>query len=147
MAFSNTPLAPYLIIKNAAKAIKFYQKIFGFKEIFRLVDADGKIGHAELKRGKSKLMLADEYLDFQALSPETVGGTSVTIHLYVGDVDQVVAKAVAAKAIVLQPAKDQFFGDRSALIQDPFGHKWHLATRKEEISPEEMQNRWDVMVT
>ena len=92
-------------------------------------------------------MLADEYLDFQALSPETVGGTSVTIHLYVGDVDQVVAKAVAAKAIVLQPAKDQFFGDRSALIQDPFGHKWHLATRKEEISPEEMQNRWDVMVT
>ena len=147
MAFSNTPLVPYLVVKHAAQAIKFYQDIFGFKEISRLVDADGKIGHAELKMGESKLMLADEYLDFQALSPETVGGTPVTIHLYVGDVDKVVARAVAAKAIVLQPAKDQFFGDPSALIQDPLGHKWHLATRKEEISPEEMQKRWNVMVT
>jgi PhnB protein len=102
-----------------------------------------RLGHAELELGGARLLLADEYPDFGALSPLTVGGTPVSLHLYVSDVDRTVKQAADAGATVLRPVKDEFFGDRTALLVDPFGHRWHLATRKEEVSPEEMQKRWN----
>ncbi|MET0385048.1 MAG: VOC family protein, partial [Polyangiales bacterium] len=110
---------------------------------YRLKEPSGKIGHAELDIDGALLMLADEYPDFGALSPVTVGGTPVSLHLYVDDVDAVVKRAVDAGATVLRPLRDEFFGDRTATLSDPFGHRWHLATRKEEVSPEEMQRRMD----
>jgi PhnB protein len=136
-------LSPYLIVKGAAQAIAFYREAFGAREVFRLNDPAGKIGHAEIEVGAALLMLADEYPDFGALSPVTVGGSPVALHLYVTDVDAVVARAIAAGATVLQPLQDEFFGDRVAILVDPFGHKWHLATRKENVSPAEMQRRMD----
>jgi PhnB protein len=139
----NQPMCPYLIVRGAAAAIDFYSQAFGATELFRLKDPTGKIGHAELEVGGAHFMLADEYPDFGALSPVTVGGTPVAIHLYVADVDATVAQASAAGATVLQPLRDEFFGDRVAILSDPFGHKWHLATRKENVTPEEMQRRMD----
>ena len=138
-------LTPYLIVRNAAKAIEFYKNAFGAVEKYRLSEPGGKIGHAEIQIGDSALMLADEYPDFGALSPETIGGTSVTLHLYVEDVDRSVERASSAGATSLRPLQDEFFGDRTGMILDPFGHKWHLATRKEEVTPEEMQQRWNAM--
>ncbi len=137
------PMNPYLIVKGAARAIDFYMKAFGAREVFRLTNREGQIGHAEIDVGAARIMLADEFLDFGALSPETVGGTPVSLHLYVADVDAVAARAADAGATVQQPPQDEFFGDRIALLTDPFGHKWHLATRKENIAPEEMQRRMD----
>ena len=137
------PLSPYLIVKGAARAIAFYASAFGAKERFRLAEPGGKIGHAELEIGPARFMLADEYPDFGALSPVSVGGTPVSLHLYVADVDATVARALAAGATLLRPLKDEFFGDRVALIADPFGHKWHVASRREEVSPAEMQRRMD----
>ena len=136
-------MSPYLIVKGAAQAIEFYVKAFGAKEHFRLKEPSGKIGHAELEIGNARFMLADEYPDFGALSPVTVGGSPVSIHLYVMDVDKTVEHATSAGATLLRPVNDEFFGHRVALLIDPFGHKWHLATRKEEVSPEEMQKRMD----
>jgi PhnB protein len=136
-------LAPYLIVKGAAGAIEHYIAAFGAREIYRLVEPSGKVGHAELEIGRSRFMLADEYPDWGALSPVTVGGTPVSLHLYVDDVDAVVARAVDAGATVLRAVKDEFFGDRTAQVMDPFGHKWHLATHKEDVSPAEMQRRMD----
>jgi PhnB protein len=134
-------LSPYLIVKGAARALDFYQKAFGAKELFRLREPSGKIGHAELEIGGGRIMLAEEYPDFGALSPVTIGGSPVALHLYVEDVDAVVARATAAGATLLRPVQDEFFGDRTGMVTDPFGHKWHLATRKEDVSPEEMQTR------
>ena len=139
------PLAPYLIVKDAAKAIAFYVQAFGAVEKFRLCEPSGKIGHAEIDVAGGLILLADEYPDFGALSPPSIGGTPVSIHLYVSDVDAVVARATAAGATVLRPLKDEFFGDRVAMIADPFGHKWHLATNKEHVTPAEMQRRMDAM--
>ena len=138
-------LTPYLIVKDAAKAIEFYRTAFDAKELFRLTEPQGRIGHAELQIGDSPLMLADEYPDFGALSPPSIGGSPVSIHLYVDDVDRVVERATAAGATVLRPVKDEFYGDRAGMVADPFGHKWHLATRKEDVSPQEMQKRWSAM--
>ena len=138
-------LTPYLVVRDAARAIEFYKTAFGATELFRLTEPQGKIGHAELTIRDSLLMLADEYPDFGALSPASVGGSPVSIHLYVDDVDRVVAEATAAGATVLRAVKDEFYGDRSGMIADPFGHKWHLATRKEAVSPQEMQRRWSAM--
>jgi PhnB protein len=135
-------LTPYLIVADAARAIDFYQRVFGAKELFRLSEPSGKIGHAELRIGDSKLMLADEYPDFGALGPARVGGTPVAIHLYIEDVDAKVALAQSEGATVLRAVKDEFFGDRSGMLVDPFGHRWHLASRIEEVTPEEMQRRW-----
>lgn len=135
-------LTPYLVCKGAAKAIEFYSAVFGAKELFRLQDPQKKIGHAELDFAGTRLMLADEHPDFGALSPTTIGGTPVNLHLYVADVDAVIARAERQGATVLRAAKDEFFGDRAGVIADPFGHKWRLATRKESVSPEEMQRRW-----
>ena len=136
-------LSPYLIVDGAAKAIEFYAAVFGAKELFRLSDPSGKIGHAELQIGACRFMLADEYPDFGALGPITVGGSPVSIHLYVEDVDLIVSRATTAGATLLRPIEDEFFGDRVGLVTDPFGHKWHLATRKEDVSPEDMQKRMD----
>ncbi len=137
------PMAPYLIVRGAAAAIEFYGKAFGATELFRLSEPSGKVGHAELAIGEARFMLADEYPDFGALGPVSVGGTPVSIHLYVENVDEVVRRAAEAGATVLRPLRDEFFGDRTATLSDPFGHRWHLATRKEDVSPEEMQRRMD----
>jgi len=132
---------PYLSIQGAAAAIEFYKKAFGATETMRLADPSGKIGHAEIKIGKANIMLADEYPDMGFVSPTTLGGSPVTIHLYVEDVDAMASRAEAAGAKVLRPVADQFYGDRAGSLEDPFGHRWFLATRKEDISPEEMKKR------
>lgn len=136
-------LTPYIAVKGAANAIAFYKRVFGAKEEFRLEDQDKRIGHAEISIGDGRLMLSDEYPDFGALAPPSIGGTPVKLHLYVEDVDATMKKAESAGATVLRPAQDQFHGDRSGMIADPFGHQWFLATRKENVSPQEMQKRFE----
>jgi PhnB protein len=140
------PLSPYLTVRDAARAIGFYTRVFGAREDFRLSEPGGKVGHAELLIGDSRLMLSDEYPDFGALSPVAVGGTPVTLHLYVANVDATVALAEEQGATVLRAPKDEFYGDRSAQIADPFGHRWMIATRGEPVSPDEMQRRWTAML-
>jgi PhnB protein len=137
------PLSPYLVVRGAEEALRFYTQAFGAKEAFRLNIPGGKVGHAELDIAGANLMLAEEFPDFGALSPPTIGGTPVSIHLYVADVDAFVARATAAGALLLRPIKDEFYGDRVALLTDPFGHKWHIASRREEVSPAVMQARLD----
>ena len=132
---------PYLIVKDAARAIEFYKRAFGATELLRMPAPGGKIGHAEIKIGDSPIMLADEAPDMGALSPETLGGTPVSILLYVEDVDAVFNQAIAAGAKVQRPVKDQFYGDRTGGVTDPFGHVWYVATHKEDVSPEEMRKR------
>jgi PhnB protein len=132
---------PYLIVKDAARAIEFYKRAFGATELLRMAAPGGKIGHAEIKIGDSPIMLADEVPDIGALSPETIGGTPVSILLYVEDVDAVFNQAIAAGAKVQRPVKDQFYGDRTGGVTDPFGHVWYVATHKEDVSPEEMRKR------
>lgn len=135
-------LKPYLVVADAARAIRFYVQAFGATESFRLAEPSGKIGHAELRIGDSEFMLADEYPDFGALGPASVGGTPVAIHLYVADADATMARAEALGATTLRAAKDEFYGDRCGMLTDPFGHRWHIATRLQEVTPEEMQRRW-----
>lgn len=132
---------PYLSIKGAAAAIEFYKKAFGATEAMRMAGPDGRIGHAEILIGKARIMLADEHPEINFLSPRTLGGSPVTIHLYVEDVDRLAAQAEAAGAKVLRAVADQFYGDRSGSLEDPFGHVWHFATHKEDVSNEEMQRR------
>jgi len=132
---------PYLIITNAARAIEFYKDIFGATELTRLATPDGKVGHAEIRIGDSRILLADEFPEWDARSPQTIGGSAVHIMLYVEDVDAVVNRAVAAGAKLFKPVADQFYGDRSGSLTDPFGHKWTIATHKEDVSPEEMKRR------
>jgi PhnB protein len=136
---------PHLIVKHAARAIAFYTSAFGARELFRLTEPGGKVGHAELAFGTARIGLADEYPDFGALSPASVGGTPVSIHLYVADVDLVVARAVAEGATLLRPIRDEFYGDRVGMLADPFGHKWQLASRREEVAPAEMQRRFTAL--
>ena len=132
---------PYLIIKDAAKAIEFYKEAFGAKEIMRMSQPDGRIGHAEIKIGDSPIMLADEFPEMGARSPQSLGGSPVSILLYVEDVDAFAKQAVAAGTKVVRPVKDQFYGDRSGSFEDPFGHQWHIATHVEDVAPEEMHKR------
>ena len=132
---------PYLIVKGASSAIDFYKKAFGATELFRFAAPDGKVGHAELKIGDSPIMLADEAPEMDARSPQTLGGTAMSILMYVTDVDAQFKQAVAAGAKVLRPVQDQFYGDRSGFLQDPFGHRWGLATHKEDLSVEEVGKR------
>ena len=133
---------PYLIVNGAAKAIEFYKQAFGATEILRMEDPkSGKIGHAEIKIGDSHIMLGDEMPEMGYSSPQTLGGTPVSIMLYVEDVDTVAAQAVAAGAQVLKPVADQFYGDRSGSFADPFGHQWHIATHIEDVTPEEVGKR------
>ena len=132
---------PYLSIRGAAKALEFYKQAFGAVEIMRLAQPDGRIGHAEIRIGKAPIMLADEFPEMDFRGPQSLGGTPVTIHLYVEDVDATVKRAVAAGATLQAPVKDEFYGDRSGRLIDPFGHRWNFATHKEDVSPEEMSKR------
>lgn len=132
---------PYLIVKGAENAIDFYKKAFGATELFRFPAPGGMVGHAELKIGNSPIMLADEAPEMDARSPQTLGGTAMSILLYVSDVDAQFKQAVAAGAKVLKPVQDQFYGDRSGFLEDPFGHRWGLATHKEDLSIEEVGRR------
>ena len=131
---------PYLIVDGAARAIDFYKKAFRAKEIMRL-EQNGKIGHAEIKVGNSRIMLADEFPDMDARGPKSIGGSPVSIHLYVKDADKTFAKAVKAGAKVKHPLEDKFYGDRTGSVEDPYGHIWHVATHKEDLTPEEISNR------
>ena len=132
---------PYLSIKGAADAIEFYKKAFGAVETMRMAGPDGRIAHAEIKIGKARLMLADEHPEINFLSPKTLGGSPVTIHIYVEDVDALGAQAEAAGAKVRRAVADQFYGDRGGQFEDPFGHVWYFATHKEDLSAEEIQRR------
>ncbi|PYU93668.1 MAG: glyoxalase [Acidobacteria bacterium] len=132
---------PYLIVNDGAKAIEFYKKAFGATELFRMAGPDGKIGHAEIKIGDSPIMLADEVPAMGHRSPQSLGGSPVSILLYVEDVDAVFNQAVAAGAKVARPVADQFYGDRTGGVTDPFGHAWYIATHKEDVSSEELQKR------
>jgi PhnB protein len=137
---------PYLIVDDAARALEFYRKAFGAKERMRMAAPGGKIGHAEITIGDSAIMLADEHPEMGYRSPRAIGGSPVTIHLYVENVDEVFPRALAAGGTVLQPVKDQFYGDRSGTLRDPFGHVWNVATHKEDLSPEEMHRRAQAMM-
>jgi len=136
-------VTPYLIIKGAAQAIEYYKNVFGATELFRMDGPDGKVSHAELQIGDSHIMLADENPSMGTghASAATIGGSPVSLYLYLPEVDTVVGRAVAAGARVLKPVQDQFYGDRSGFIQDPFGHLWGIATHVEDVSPEEMEER------
>jgi len=132
-------VTPYLSIRGAAQAIEFYKKAFGAKEIMRMPGPDGKLGHAEIKIGDSRVMLSDEYKPMSFFGPQTRGGTTVLIHLYVKDVDATVARAVAAGGKVVRPLQDQFYGDRTCSIEDPFGHMWYVATHTRDLSMAEIK--------
>ncbi|WP_371477682.1 VOC family protein [Kitasatospora sp. NBC_00315] len=136
-------VSPYLYVHDAAAAVDFYRDVLGAVERVRMPGPGGRIGHAELTIGESVLMLADEFPDMDALGPRTVGGSPVTIFVYVEDVDDVHARALAAGARELSPVKDQFYGDRSGGFEDPFGHRWNVATHVEDVGPEEMKRRMD----
>jgi PhnB protein len=136
-------ITPYLVIKGAAQAIEYYKKVFGATEVVRMNAPDGKVGHAELQIGDSRIMLADENPSMGAgyTSAASIGNSPVSLYLYLPDVDRVIERAATAGAKVLKPAQDQFYGDRSGFIQDPFGHLWGIATHVEDVSPEEMKER------
>jgi PhnB protein len=134
-------VTPYLILSGAGEAIAFYKKALGAEEIMRLADPDGTVHHAEIRIGDSRVMLADEHPEIQALSPKTVGGSPVSIHLYVEDVDAAVERAVAVGAKLVRPVADQFYGDRTGGIEDPFGYRWFIATHKEDLTIEEIRRR------
>jgi PhnB protein len=132
---------PYLACRNAAKALEFYAKAFGATEQMRMAAPDGKIGHAEIKIGNALIMLSDEYPEMKVLSPQTIGGTPVGIHIYVPDVDALNKRAIAAGATVEREIANQFYGDRSVTLTDPFGHRWFFATHVEDVAPDEMKRR------
>lgn len=135
---------PYLHVRDAARAIEFYKEVFGAKEKFRLNEpGSGRVGHAELDFGGATLMLADEFPECEIHGPQTVGGTTVTIHLHVDDADAIIRGAVAAGAKVEREPKDEFYGERSGVVRDPFGHRWNIGHSIEEVTPEEMQRRYD----
>ena len=138
-----TSVTPYLCCKDASRAIAFYVQAFGATETMRLSEPDGKIGHAEVTIAGAPIMLSDEYPDHGVRSPLSIGGTPVKLHLYVDDVDAVVGRAAAAGATVVRAVQDQFYGDRSGEVADPFGHHWMVSTKKEQLSVEEIQRRYD----
>lgn len=139
-------VTPYLTVQNAAEAIEFYKKAFGASEIYRLAEPGGRIGHAEIQIGDTKVMLSDEYPEMEVRSPQTLGGSAVGLHIYIEDVDSLFNRAIAAGAVVVRPVKDQFFGERSGKLVDPFGHFWFIATQIEEITPEEIKRRYAAML-
>jgi PhnB protein len=134
-------VTPYLALRDAARAIEFYKQAFGAKEQLRIPGPGGKIGHAEIVIGDSHIMLADEHPERGHLGPQSRGGSTVSIMLYLENVDAVVERAVAAGAKLLMPVADQFYGDRMGGLEDPFGQVWYVATHTEDVSPEEMQRR------
>ncbi|MFJ6577552.1 VOC family protein [Streptomyces sp. NPDC091368] len=134
-------VTPYLCVDGAAAAIDFYVAVFGATERMRMPAPDGTIGHAELELGNSLIMLADEFPGMNFRSPKAVGGTPVTLHVYVEDVDAVFADALARGAKEVSPVKNEFYGDRTGQFEDPFGHRWNLSTHVEDMTPEEMERR------
>jgi PhnB protein len=134
-------VTPYLAVRGAAAAIDFYKKAFGAREMFRMPQPDGRIGHAEIQIGDSRIMLADEFPELGHLGPLARGGSSVSLMIYTEDCDAMVARAVSAGATLTRPVQDQFYGDRSGGVTDPFGHVWYIATHKEDVSPDEMEKR------
>ena|SRR6185436_9098210 len=139
-------VTPYLVVKNAAEAIEFYKRAFGASELLRMDGPDGTVGHAEIRIGDSPVMLADEYPDMGFRSPQSLGGAAVSLVVYVENVDEVFQRAVAAGAKELRPVKDQFYGDRSGTVEDPFGHVWTVSTHMEDVSHEEMRRRAEEML-
>jgi PhnB protein len=138
-------VTPYLIIRHAGRAIEFYKKAFGATELMRFPGPEGTIGHAEIRIGDGIVMLADESPGCAHKSPQTLGGTPVSLMFYVADVDARFAQAVAAGGAIMNPLKDQFYGDRSGTITDPFGHVWTIATHTEDVSADEMKRRMAAM--
>jgi PhnB protein len=136
-------VTPYLYIDGAAAAIDFYKKAFGATELFRMGGPGGKIGHAEIRIGDSRIMLADEFPAMGAKSPKSYGGSPVSLLVYVANVDEIVEQAVAAGATLVRPVQDQFYGDRSGGVKDPFGHSWYVSTHIEDVAPEEMKRRME----
>ena len=134
-------VTPYLIVDGADAAIDFYSSVLDAKERMRMDGPGGKIGHAELEIGNSVIMLADEHPEMDALGPKTVGGTPVSLHVYVEDADGVFERAIEAGAEARRPVEDKFYGDRSGSFEDPFGHHWHVATHVEDVPPDEMSKR------
>ena len=134
-------VTPYLIVNGAARAIEFYKQAFGATETFRMERPDGRVGHAEIKIGDSHVMLADEHPEMGARGPRSIGGSPISLVLYVEDVDATVNRAVEAGAKLTRPVANQFYGDRTGGVEDPFGHAWYVATHVEDVAPEEMQKR------
>lgn len=134
-------LTPYLICDGAAAALDFYKRAFGAEEVFRMEGTGGKVGHAEMRVGDSKFMLADCHPEIGARSPQQLGGSPVSLLLYTADVDATVERAVKAGAKLFMPVENKFYGDRMGGVQDPFGHLWHVATHVEDVPPEELERR------
>jgi uncharacterized glyoxalase superfamily protein PhnB len=139
-------LFAYLCVEDARKAIEFYGNAFGATEKYRLAEPGGRIGHAELDFGGTTLMLSEEFPEFGIRGPRALGGTPITIHLHVDDADAVIQRAVAAGAQLEMEPKDQFYGERSGSIRDPFGHRWNIGHHIEDVTPEEMQRRYTEMM-
>lgn len=139
-------VTPYLIVQGAARAIDFYKQAFGASELMRLADPSGKVGHAEIRIGDSPVMLADEFPEMGVRGPLSLGGAAVHMLIYVEDVDARFAQAIAAGGKETRPLKDQFYGDRSGTLVDPFGHQWTLATHKEDLAPGEIDKRFAAMM-
>lgn len=134
-------VTPYLAVDDAAKAIAFYQKAFNAMELFRMEGPDHRVGHAEIKIGNSHVMLADECPGMEIRSPKTLGGAGISIMIYVDNVDVIYPQAIAAGGVELRPLRDQFYGDRSGTLKDPFGHVWTVSTHITDYSPEELSER------
>lgn len=135
----------YLRVRDASAAIAFYQRVFGATEKFRLTEPSGRVGHAELDFGGTVVMLSDEYPELGFRGPQSIGAVSSSIHLHVDDADALIQRALDAGAELLRPAQDQFYGERSGTVRDPFGHEWMIGHNIEQVSPEEMQRRYDAM--
>jgi PhnB protein len=136
----------YLSVRGAADAISFYERAFGATEIFRLEEPSGRIGHAEVKIGPATVMLADEFPEFGFLGPQSLGGTCMCMHLHVENVDAMMQRALDAGATLVRAAKDEFYGERSGKVRDPFGHEWMLGQHIEDVTPEEMQRRYTALL-
>lgn len=137
----------YLMVRDAAAAIAFYEQAFGAKEIFRLTEPSGRIGHVELQLGPAVLMLADEFPEYGMVGPQGDKGTGCTVHLHVENADEMGARAVAAGATMVMPPSDQFYGERSCRVRDPFGHDWLIGHSIEKLTPEEMQRRYTALLS
>ncbi len=138
---------PYLRVRNAPAAIEFYVRAFGAREKFRLTEPSGRVGHVELEFGPVTIMVSEEYPEYGILGPESIGGTSVSIHLHVDDCDAAISRALTSGATLVRAAADQFYGERSGTVRDPFGHEWLIGHNLEEVDPDEMQRRYTRVMT
>ena len=144
-SFTVHEVYPYLRVRGAAAAVDFYKAAFGAEELFRLTEPSGRIGHVEIKLGATVVMISDEYPEMGVVGPQALGGTSFAMHLHVNDADAWIARAVAAGAILVRPATDAFYGERSGTVRDPFGHEWLIGHQIEEVATDEMQRRYDAL--